>query len=137
MSIPNNPKSNLTVNEAIERLSRLAGDDRIAVPYDPGIVTIGGSSSTPIVDIFAGFDWDHGTVFFQTGTRLGVIGDEFQRLKEHLMVATEALAWIGRQTNDKRLDQKEKLSVIKRTLEQYRVRVNKLDSIQPADSDVH
>ncbi len=138
--MPNNPKSNLTVNEAIQRLSRLAsfrhGEDRIAVPYDPGVVAIGGSHSMPIVDIFAGFDWDHGTVFFQTETRLGATDDEFNRLKEHLQVATEALAWIGRQTNDKDLDGKEKLSVIKRTLEQYRVHVSKLDFTKPAGSDV-
>ena len=119
-----NTESPFTVTKALSILSdldaRRHGNDLLVIPYDSGTPSIGGQSSTPIVTVFQGFDWDAGHVFLKPSQPLGVAGKDLLVLKRHLQEAVETLYFIERDVRNTKLDPLDRLRSIQNTLRHYK-----------------
>lgn len=82
----------LTVNELRALLDQISaaghGNDKIAIPYNPGGGTIGSKPAVSITGSSNGFDWDHGKVFLHTSKELGLpsadVLERVQKAERHL-----------------------------------------------------
>ncbi|GBG14243.1 peptide-binding protein [Novimethylophilus kurashikiensis] len=106
----------LTVEAAIELLTKLKwaghGNDTISIAYEPGHATIGATPSVAVTGFTVGFDWNHGKIFANTETKLGVGGPVLESLRARYNAMSEALYKIGAIANDGRAPD-ERLAAIK------------------------
>jgi hypothetical protein len=88
----------MKVDELLEALQRQHdrrhGENIVAIPYDKGYVTLGGSPFTTVQSVSAGFDWNNGKTFLTPETPLGATGDDLKKIKDDLRNAQERLAYI-------------------------------------------
>ncbi|AQH05770.1 hypothetical protein A9R05_42905 (plasmid) [Burkholderia sp. KK1] len=91
----------MTVEDAVAHLRKIVSDShrgreqRLAVAYDPGTVSVGGTPHKLVQNIYPGIDWDMGLVFFDLGSRLCAPGEEQETRKLALRRAQDALARIS------------------------------------------
>jgi len=75
----------LTLDALLETLTALRastprlGQATVAVPYDPGHTTIGGTPALPVTAAHAGIDWDMNKVLLALPQRVGVVDAELRR----------------------------------------------------------
>jgi hypothetical protein len=103
----------MKVDELLEALQRQHdrrhGENIVAIPYDKGFATVGGSPYTSIEHVSAGFDWNKGKTFLTPEIPLGVTGDDFKKIKDDLRNAQERLAYIRMALTTKSLSPESKV----------------------------
>lgn len=111
-----------TVQELADGLAELIrtghGDNKVVIPYRRS-GAIGGTPSTGIKQIYAGFDWDHGRVFLGPEKSLGIHQAEIEKSLEK---ADSILYKILRALDDDRVDPEKRIANAKAHLDAWRAR---------------
>ena len=114
----------MTVEEAVAHLEKIvssshrAREQRLAVAYDPGIVTMAGTPHKLVQKIYSGIDWDAGLVFLDLGHRLCASGEEQETRKLALRRAQDTLARISL-TLQSSLPPEARIEAISRTVQAW------------------
>ena len=111
----------MKTEELIEELKRCnhRGNAKVAFDVIRPHTSVGGSQRVEIKGCVAGFDWNDGTTFLQTEEQLYT---DLEKLNRAAKAVESIHCWLG----DKRMNDKDKIAVITRVIENYHARVAEL-----------
>lgn len=91
----------------------------VGVRYDPGHAVVGGAPLVPIVSAIGGFDWDRGSFILTPQRALGIVGADFEKVKQGARTTSETLAYILMALKSRGLDDTGKVSAIRSHINAY------------------